>query len=159
MQQFKTILTEGFSDKGEKYKFMNHDIKLFFGDLNFRVGLTYEAVISTIDQMTHENFDDTLFVLLNNDQLNQLKLDYKWMYNFKEMPISFLPTFKFDSGTNDYDTSKKRRVPSWCDRILWHSDDSKETKDSHQFVQPILYERRETTYSDHRPVSAYFEIK
>ena len=40
--------------------------------------------------------------------------------------------------------SEKRRVPSWCDRILWH-DTSK--------VKLISYTRAELKLSDHKPVS------
>ncbi len=35
------------------------------------------------------------------------------------MGIEFKPTFKFDKQSELYDTSKKMRIPSWTDRILW----------------------------------------
>ncbi|KAF4685354.1 inositol [Perkinsus olseni] len=41
---------------------------------------------------------------------------------WKESPIFFPPTYKFDMGTNVYDTSDKQRIPSWTDRILWRSE-------------------------------------
>ena len=160
VQQFKDVITNAFSDKGEHYKFMDHNIKIIYGDLNFRVNLNYYSVLETVDSMTSYNFDEKLNILLNNDQLNQLKLDYKWLYWFKEMPINFLPTFKYDKNSEEYDTSKKQRVPSWCDRILWyHNDTESSPKDEHNYVSPIIYERRETTFSDHRPVVAYFELQ
>lgn len=40
----------------------------------------------------------------------------------QEGPISFQPTYKFDKGVADplaYDTSEKRRVPAWTDRIFF----------------------------------------
>lgn len=80
VQQFKDVITNAFSDKGEHYKFMDHNIKVIYGDLNFRVNLNYYSVLETIDSMTSYNFDEKLNILLNNDQLNQLKLDYKWLY-------------------------------------------------------------------------------
>ena len=30
--------------------------------------------------------------------------------------VTFNPTFKFDVGTDMYDSSKKRRTPAYCDR-------------------------------------------
>ena len=39
-----------------------------------------------------------------------------------EAPITFRPTYKFDRHSLDpfgYDSSEKRRVPAWTDRILF----------------------------------------
>lgn len=40
----------------------------------------------------------------------------------REAPITFCPTYKFDKHTPDplgYDSSEKRRVPAWTDRIFF----------------------------------------
>lgn len=39
--------------------------------------------------------------------------------NFAEGAIKFPPTYKFDPHTNIYDTTEKKRTPSYTDRILW----------------------------------------
>jgi hypothetical protein len=44
------------------------------------------------------------------------------MGQFCEGKINFPPTYKFDKGTLLYDTSKKQRVPSWTDRIIWRDN-------------------------------------
>ena len=61
-----------------------------------------------------------------------------------------MPTYKFDKGTNVYDTSKKQRVPAWCDRILW--------KRHPKIKQQLLRSLPDIKFSDHRPVFAQFEI-
>ncbi len=65
--------------------------------------------------------------------------------DFAEGEISFPPTFKFDKGSNDYDTSHKQRIPAWTDRILFKPNN----------VRVIEYDSvREALHSDHRPVYA-----
>jgi hypothetical protein len=55
-------------------------------------------------------------------------------------------------NSSQYDSSDKGRIPAWCDRILWR------TEASHT-VQNLHYKRYECTASDHRPVSAAFDVK
>jgi hypothetical protein len=66
---------------------------------------------------------------------------------FGEGPLLFRPTYKFDTGTDVYDSGPKRRVPSWTDRIL--------VKPPTAAVRVLSYASVErVTYSDHRPVVA-----
>eukprot|EP00891_Asterochloris_glomerata_P004303 jgi/Astpho2/4303/e_gw1.00065.51.1_t len=59
-------------------------------------------------------------VLKANDQLRKEQMKGNvFQASFLEGSIYFAPTFKFDNGTDTYDTSAKSRTPSWCDRILW----------------------------------------
>ena len=51
--------------------------------------------------------------LLEHDQLHQLRGSHPLVDQYKEGPIRFLPTYKYDYNTNIYDTSKKQRTPSW----------------------------------------------
>ncbi|KAI1368151.1 type II inositol-1,4,5-trisphosphate 5-phosphatase [Xylaria arbuscula] len=65
----------------------------------------------------------TLDSLLPHDQLRQVMKNKKAFHQgWREGPITFLPTYKYDVGTVGlFDTSEKKRAPSWCDRILYRT--------------------------------------
>ncbi|KAL8691626.1 MAG: hypothetical protein Q9224_004132 [Gallowayella concinna] len=65
----------------------------------------------------------TLASLLPHDQLHQQMRQRKAFYDgWREGPIDFLPTYKYDVGSvGMYDSSEKKRGPSWCDRILFRT--------------------------------------
>ena len=48
-----------------------------------------------------------------NDQLLKQKVENAsfGLKDFKELPLTFAPTFKYDRGSLQYDTSEKMRVP------------------------------------------------
>ena len=53
-----------------------------------------------------------LGVLFNTDQLSCNRIQYEVLQEYEEADITFLPTYKFNKGTDIYDTSEKKRVPS-----------------------------------------------
>ncbi|KAI1631794.1 type II inositol-1,4,5-trisphosphate 5-phosphatase [Biscogniauxia mediterranea] len=65
----------------------------------------------------------TLDSLLPHDQLRRLiKQRRAFHEGWEEGPITFLPTYKYDVGTVGlFDSSEKKRAPSWCDRILYRT--------------------------------------
>ena len=65
----------------------------------------------------------TLDSLLPHDQLNRAMRDRKAFHEgWREGPITFLPTYKYDVGTVGlFDSSEKMRAPSWCDRVLFRT--------------------------------------
>lgn len=65
----------------------------------------------------------TLSSLLLHDQLYlQMRTRKAFHDGWKEGPIDFLPTYKYDVGSvAGFDSSEKRRGPSWCDRILYRT--------------------------------------
>ncbi|EZG07653.1 hypothetical protein H106_02937 [Trichophyton rubrum CBS 735.88] len=66
---------------------------------------------------------NTLSSLLPHDQLQaQQKSGKSFHQGWREGPITFLPTYKYDVGRiGVFDSSEKQRSPSWCDRILFRT--------------------------------------
>lgn len=65
----------------------------------------------------------TLDSILPHDQLRRLMRAKKVLHEgWREAPIAFLPTYKYDVGTVAlFDSSEKQRAPSWCDRVLYRT--------------------------------------
>ncbi|KAL5047571.1 hypothetical protein BDW71DRAFT_179498 [Aspergillus fruticulosus] len=65
----------------------------------------------------------TISSLFPHDQLRMQQDKQKAFHEgWREGPISFLPTYKYDVGSvARFDSSEKHRGPSWCDRILYRS--------------------------------------
>lgn len=65
----------------------------------------------------------TLDSLLPHDQLRHvIKKERAFHDGWREGPITFLPTYKYDVGSMGmFDSSEKKRAPSWCDRILYRT--------------------------------------
>lgn len=91
--------------------------------------------------------------LLQYDQLSRQMANNQAfrLRAFTEFPITFAPTYKYDRRSNEFDTSEKRRIPAWCDRILYRCR-------AVDRIEPLHYRRYEANISDHRPVSAGFII-
>ncbi|KAG6012522.1 hypothetical protein E4U54_007492 [Claviceps lovelessii] len=70
----------------------------------------------------------TLDSLLPHDQLRRAMAQRKIFHDgWREGPITFLPTYKYDVGTIAlFDSSEKQRSPSWCDRILYRTRKDKQ---------------------------------
>lgn len=64
----------------------------------------------------------TLSSLLPHDELHAQMHIGKAFGGWREGPIRFLPTYKYDVGSvGIFDSSEKQRGPSWCDRILYRT--------------------------------------
>ncbi|XP_048412480.1 phosphatidylinositol 4,5-bisphosphate 5-phosphatase A isoform X5 [Stegostoma tigrinum] len=106
--------------------------------------------------------------------LNIAKAVEPALNGFQEGPLNFRPTYKYDVGTNTFDTSSKKRKPAWTDRILWRVKMSDcydlspnlrrskfpDGKSSHiQVLQHVYRSHMEYLISDHKPVTAIFSLK
>lgn len=135
-------------DKSAK-NIMDHDYIFWMGDLNFRLDkISTEASLEYIKKKDFQT-------LLKYDQLTKLR-SLKTAFNgFKEAPINFRPTYKFDPKTDNYDI-KSQRKPAWTDRIIWKlskEDSFLKVKASSYQSHPYLRQ------SDHRPVTGYYIFK
>ena len=116
----------------------------FMGDLNYRVTGNRRMVDALVQHRMIE-------VMLANDQLNLERAAGRVFKGFIEAYIHFMPTYKFDHASDRYDSSKKQRIPSYTDRILWKPTPS---------IQCLRYDSVESVRtSDHRPVFATFNVK
>ncbi|XP_031957832.1 synaptojanin-2 isoform X1 [Corvus moneduloides] len=149
----------------------SHDYVFWCGDFNYRIDLKYEEVFYLLKRQDWKT-------LLEFDQLQQQKSNGKIFKDFHEGTINFGPTYKYDIGSEAYDTSDKCRTPAWTDRVLWwrkklpfektageinllDSDLSADTKVRHTWTPGALmyYGRAELQASDHRPVLAIVEVE
>lgn len=125
---------------------LDHEICVLNGDLNYRIDtMSTQGVVSLLKK-------GDLAKLLTRDQLLMTRRRQPWhkMRALREGSITFAPTYKYDVGTDTYDSSEKRRVPAWCDRILYRGGD---------LIKQLSYRREELHLSDHRPVISEFEIR
>jgi endonuclease/exonuclease/phosphatase family metal-dependent hydrolase len=138
--------TNQFASGGDGSMIMDHEVCFLNGDLNYRIDAIPRNVI--IDAVRQNN----LTKLLERDQLlaSRRKNPGFRLRSFIEAPITFAPTYKYDVGTDQYDSSEKKRSPAWCDRVLYRGVGR---------VKQLEYRRHEVRASDHRPVSATFKVR
>ncbi|KAI5064030.1 hypothetical protein GOP47_0020700 [Adiantum capillus-veneris] len=129
----------------------------WFGDLNYRLdfGADEEALITpetaAWDAVAQKIQQDDFHSLLQYDELHKEKAAKRVLFSFKEGEINFAPTFKMRRDTEDaYDM---KRVPAWCDRILWSSLPGCTMEQLSYTSSPSV------SSSDHKPVAATFSLK
>ncbi|KAJ5899822.1 hypothetical protein N7495_004566 [Penicillium taxi] len=118
----------------------DHDSIFWFGDFNYRIGLGNQIVRDLVSQSDYQK-------LYANDQLNLQMIAGRAFQFYSEGSIQFAPTYKYDVGTENYDTSDKGRIPAWCDRVLWRGRNLRQTQ----------YRTANLRVSDHRPVWTTFD--
>lgn len=135
-----------YSGGGDGGMIIDHELCILNGDLNYRIDtMSRDTVVKAVQQ-------GNLSKLLDRDQLlvSRRKNPVFRLRAFEELPLTFAPTYKYDVGTDRYDTSEKRRSPAWCDRVLYRGKNN---------VEQLDYARHEVRVSDHRPVTARFRLR
>ena len=131
---------------GDGSQILDHEIVVLNGDLNYRIdSIPRDTVVKMIKS-------NDMAKLLERDQLlvSRRRVAGFRLASFIELPLTFAPTYKYDVGTDNYDSSDKKRAPAWCDRILYRGSGR---------VKQIEYRRHEVRVSDHRPVSGIFKMR
>lgn len=134
-----------FTGGGDGSLILDHELCILNGDFNYRIDtMSRDTVVKAVKQQQ-------LTKLLDRDQLlvaRRRNAAFR-LRAFEELPITFSPTYKYDVGTDTYDTSEKRRSPAWCDRLLFRGQGR---------VRQLDYRRHEVRASDHRPVTGSFRL-
>ncbi|KAG0573387.1 hypothetical protein KC19_VG174200 [Ceratodon purpureus] len=134
------------------------DVLIWLGDFNYRIDTTYDQAVKWINEKRYD-------MLLIRDQLRVEMTSGRTFPGMREAGISFPPTYKFDRGTQVYDTSEKRRVPAYCDRVVFRdSFDGSASATSTSLTHPsqatvVKYDAcMEALDSDHKPVQCLLGV-
>ncbi|KAI7742830.1 LOW QUALITY PROTEIN: hypothetical protein M8C21_005670, partial [Ambrosia artemisiifolia] len=95
------------------------DMVVFLGDFNYRLDdISYDEARDFISQ---RSFD----WLREKDQLHIEMKAGTVFQGMREAVITFPPTYKFERhqpGLAGYDSGEKKRIPAWCDRVLYRDN-------------------------------------
>jgi synaptojanin len=84
---------------------------IWLADTNYRIDLDNASVRVYAE-------DDALDMLLAADQLKYVMDAGAAFSGYSEGAILFRPTYRYDLGTDNYDTSEKMRTPAWTGMSL-----------------------------------------
>lgn len=140
-QDFQAIATT--LDFGNSYGLYQPDSHIFvLGDLNYRCISDPLTGLAHVDQVAESD------VLLSDyHAVDELSIELEknaTFFGFHEAPITFAPTYKFHVGSSTYD---RRRIPSWCDRILFLGYQDSTQVEFHAYKSLV-----DCCSSDHKPV-------
>jgi len=142
MDQFYKVWRSVIKSESKEISVKGVEKVFVIGDLNFRLSLENEKCRELISE-------NNIKELLKYDELwaNYKKEEE---VEIKEAQITFIPTYKYNPGTNEFDTSKKKRVPAWCDRIIW--------KNSEGIVCTAYNSCMNISSSDHKPLYGIYKV-
>lgn len=117
--------------------------------------LTPQLTVTEANEEEEGKEGKAITQLLEFDQLNFQMANGQSFPFFDEMEIKFKPTYKYDKGTDTFDSSEKQRVPSWTDRILSFTKNKRVTT-----LEQLRYNSiPQYVFSDHKPVYAIFSTR
>lgn len=138
----------------------NFDYVFWNGDLNFRLATPRKNVL---EWLSHTSFPLPAHLphgYMHHDQLCSVLTDGAAFRGFMEANITFPPTYKYDPGTQNFDTSSKQRAPAYTDRILFKHRQTRRlsTQPDTPPITCLEYDSVPSiTTSDHKPVWGVFK--
>ncbi|MBZ3878353.1 Type II inositol 1,4,5-trisphosphate 5-phosphatase [Sciurus carolinensis] len=120
-----------------------HNVILWLGDLNYRIE---ELDVEKVKKLIEEKAFQTPYAY---DQPKIQVAAKTVLEGFTEGELTFQPTCKYDTGSDDWDTSEKCHAPAWCDRVLWKGKN---------ILQLSYQSHMALKTSDHKPVSSMFDF-
>lgn len=138
---------------------------IYFGDFNYRISDPQLSALTVANDI----FRGNLFFYYDNYDELKAQMERKNIYQLQEginnNGPQFLPTAKMSKNRSDYETNNPltrwklgkydQRIPSWTDRILYHSTD--------EFIECLEYDSYDfgetMRKSDHQGVYALLKIK
>ena len=125
----------------------------FIGDLNYRVDLQQLDGVDRnqgqhVDEVIDKVFKGQFDVLQRADQLHRELSTKRVLVGFTEGRLNYAPTFKVER--EPVLSYTRKRVPSYCDRILFRSLPGLSANQRQEWVQPV----ESVASSDHKPVAA-----
>ncbi len=140
------------------------DFSLFLGDMNYRVDLDSGHVRKLAAAGAHAD------IVAHCQMHKVMQQEDSPFAGFLEAPITFAPSYSYDVGTDNFDSSPKYgalpqrlfvtfrryRIPSYCDRILWRASSSRSS--SAIACTCSLYHMSPLSASDHKPVVAVLQL-
>ncbi|KAI3922853.1 hypothetical protein MKW98_006984 [Papaver atlanticum] len=161
-QMLRVTNASGTNSEEGKPELSEADMVVFLGDFNYRLhGISYDEARDFISQRC---FD----WLREKDQLRAEMKAGKVFQGMREGVIRFPPTYKFEknqAGLAGYDSGEKKRIPAWCDRIIYRDSRTlfapvSECNLECPVVSSILHYDAcmDATDSDHKPVRCIFSV-
>ncbi|XP_015873617.3 type II inositol polyphosphate 5-phosphatase 15 isoform X1 [Ziziphus jujuba] len=159
-QTFRGINALGANSAEGMPELSEADMVIFLGDFNYRLDdISYDEARDFVSQ---RSFD----WLRERDQLRAEMEAGNVFQGMREAVITFPPTYKFERhqvGLAGYDSGEKKRIPAWCDRILYRDSCTSSVSECSlecPVVSSVLqYEAcMDVTDSDHKPVRCIFTV-
>ncbi|XP_066397499.1 type I inositol polyphosphate 5-phosphatase 13-like [Miscanthus floridulus] len=160
VQLHRTVNVNGNQVEEVRPDLAEADMIVFLGDFNYRLyGITYDEAR---DMVSQRSFD----WLREKDQLRAEMKAGKVFQGMREGIIKFPPTYKFQKhqpGLGGYDSGEKKRIPAWCDRVLYRDSRSVSVAEC-SLECPVVASITsyvacmDVTESDHKPVRCTFSV-